>query len=175
MMDLTLHAVQWCSQHGHPMLALRTTDARYFVVAMTTDDAVALATMPDALDTSRPPRRLYRLLEAMLAALGAHLTEIHLHVGTDAVLRASLHGEGPGGEIALPAHFADGVALAYRGQLPLRMPEEDLARVPLAVLGEQSAWPEGGRDPLAMLPETPLPPAVFREVIDGLDLDGFGA
>lgn len=176
MMDLTLHAVQWCSQHGHPVLALRTSDDRYFVVAMTTDDAVALATMPDVVDTTRPPRRLYRLLEATLAALGARLTEIHLHVGPDAVLRASLQAVGPRGELALPAHFADGVALAYRGQLPLRMPDEDLVRVPLAVLDDQSAWPDGGRDPLRMMPpQSALPPDVFRDVIDGLNLDDFGA
>ena len=81
MPDLSVHAVQWCSQHGHPVLALRTSDARAFIVAMTTDDAIAFATTPNASDASRTPRRLHRLVEALVAALSAKLSAVHLHVG----------------------------------------------------------------------------------------------
>ena len=76
------------------------------------DDAIAFATTPDSIDASRAPRRLHRLVEAMVAALSAKLSAVHLHVGADDVLRASLQIDGPQGEIMLPAHFADGVALA---------------------------------------------------------------
>ena len=106
MPDLSVHAVQWCSQHGHPVLALRTDDGRAFIVAMTTDDATAFAATPHASDASRAPRRLHRLVEALVAALSAQLVAVHLHVGPDDVLRASLQIDGPQGEIMLPAHFA---------------------------------------------------------------------
>ena len=36
----------------------------------------------------------------------------------------------------MPAHFADGVALAHRNQIPLRISAQDLALVPLTRLGE---------------------------------------
>ena len=165
MADLTLHAVQWCAQHGHPVLALRTVDARYFIVALTAEDAGALATFPGEPDTARSPRRLYGLVEATVTALGARLTEVRLHVGSDDVLRASLRLSGKDGELALPAHFADGVAIAHRGHVPLRMADEDLERVPLAPLA-----------PLSGLPASPhaAPPAAFRSLIESLDLDGIG-
>jgi bifunctional DNase/RNase len=170
MTDLTLHAVQWCAQHGHPMMALRTTDDRFFIVAMTAEDAVALATMPDAVDSGRPPRRLHRLIEALIAALGARLTEVQLHVGPDAVLRASLCLASPRGDMSLPAHFADGVALAHHGRLPLRMADEDLAQVPLTPIAEDHpAFPSPPQ-----LPDSPALPGPFQALIDAMDLDDFG-
>ncbi len=174
MTDLKLHAVQWCAQHGHPMMALRTTDDRFFIVAMTAEDAVALATMPDAVDSGRPPRRLHRLIESMVAALGGRLTEVRLHVGHDSVLRASLCLTSPRGDLSIPAHFADGVALAHRGRLPLRMADEDLVRVPLTPIAEdQLAFPAShspGTPPNA----TSSLPEPFQALIDALDLEDFG-
>jgi len=175
MTDLSVHAVQWCSQHGHPVLALRTNDGRAFIVAMTNDDAVAFATTPHAGDLSRAPRRLHRLVEALVAALNAKLSAVHLHVGPDDVLRASLQIDGPQGEIMLPTHFADGVALASRNQLPLRIAPEDLARVPLMRLSEVEV-----EAPMAspVLPpvstERREPPPAFRALIESLELDDFG-
>jgi hypothetical protein len=165
MADLTLHAVQWCAQHGHPVLALRTTDDRYFVVALTADDAGALAPIPDASDANKPPR-LYGLVEATVTALGARLTEVWLHVGRDAILRASLQVRGPQGDFFLPANFADGIALAHRGRLPLRMGDDDLGRVPLAPL-----TPLAETDPAT---SRLSPPEAFRTLIESLDLEDLG-
>lgn len=168
MAELRLHAVQWCAQHGHPVMALRTADDRFFIVAMTVDDAVGLAMIPDAADNGRAPRRLHRLLEATVAALGAQLTAVQLRVGPDDVLRAVLHLRGPAGGLTIPAHFADGIALAQRSRVPLRIADDDLRRVPLApLLADEPAFP------LAMA-EAPTPPEAFRAFIDALDLDDFG-
>jgi bifunctional DNase/RNase len=175
MPDLSVHAVQWCSQHGHPVLALRTSDARAFIVAMTTDDATAFATTPNASDASRTPRRLHRLVEALVAAISAKLSAVHLHVGSDDVLRASLEIDGPQGEIMLPAHFADGVALAHRNQIPLRISAQDLARVPLTRLSEaevDSPLSSPGLPPVST--ERSAPPPAFQALIESLELDDFG-
>jgi bifunctional DNase/RNase len=163
MADLHLHAVQWCAQHGHPVLSLRTADDRFFVVAIAAEDAGALAAAPKAAGAERSPRRQYGLIETMLATLGARLTEIRLHVGGDHLLRASLRVRGAQGEFTLPACFADGIALAHRGRLPLRMAEEDLARVPLAPLFPVASHEEGA-----------APPEAFRALIESLDLEGLG-
>ena len=176
MPDLSVHAVQWCSQHGHPVLALRTDDGRAFIVAMTTDDAIGFAMTPAASDASRAPRRLHRLVEALVASLSAKLSMVHLHVGSDDVLRASLQIDGLQGEIMLPAHFADGVALANRNQLPLRISAQDLARVPLMRLSEaevEAPLAAPALPPIAT--ERPVPPAAFRALIDSLELDDFDA
>jgi hypothetical protein len=113
------------------------------------------------MSASGSARRLHGLVEATVAALGRRLTEVHPHVGNDAMVRASLRLRGPEGELALPANFADGVALAHRGRLPLRMDDEDLGRVPLTSFTASPAVRE---------PQTP--PDVFRAVIESLDLDG---
>lgn len=176
MPDLSLHAVQWCSQHGHPVLALRTDDGRAFIVAMTTEDATAFADMPDAASSGRAPRRLHRLVEALVAALAARLEAVHLHVGLDDVLRASLQIAGPHGEIMLPAHFADGVALAHRNRIPLQISPADLARVPLTKLADASEGlplPSSSAQPSAARERT-QPPSAYHAFIDSLELDDFG-
>ncbi len=175
MAELSLHAVQWCSQHGHPVLALRTGDNRYFIVALAQEDAVALAPLPDHADGGKPPRRLHRLLEETVAACGARLREVHLHVGKDDILRASLQLSGPAGELNLPAHFADGIALAFRGHLPIRMAETDLARVPLTPLApSEHALPAEAQTTRESPRQPTLPPEAFRAVIEALDLEGLG-
>jgi bifunctional DNase/RNase len=159
MADLTLHAVQWCAHHGHPVLALRTSDDRIFVVAVSAEDAGSLAASPATSGVENRSCRLHGLVEATVAALGAHLTEIRLHVGSDALLRAAICLHGPIGEVTLPAHFADGVALAHRGHLPIRMADEDLRRVPLTPLDTPRTAATGSL------------PSAFRTLIESLDLD----
>jgi bifunctional DNase/RNase len=175
MPELSVHAVQWCSQHGHPVLALRTDDGRVFLVTMATDDAAAFAEMPAAGDIGRAPRRLHRMVEALIAALNAKLTAVHLHVGMDDVLRASLQIDGPQGEIMLPAHFADGVALANRNQIPLHISPQDLARVPMMRLSEAemaTSMASPAIPPVST--ERNTPPPAFQALIESLELDDFG-
>lgn len=164
MIALLLHEIAWCAQHGHPVVMLRATADRYFAVALAADDAASLAAHagqgPGAART-----RLYGLLEATVAGLGARLTEVRLHVGGDRVLRASIVLTGPRGPLALPAYFVDGIVLAHRARLPLRMADEDLARVPLTTLPRADSAPELDHNP-------PLGP--FRHFIESLDLDGLG-
>jgi hypothetical protein len=107
------------------------------------------------------------LVEATVTALGARLTEVWLQVGRDAMLRASLHLRGPHGDCLLPANFADGIALAHRGRLPIRMADDDLGRVPLAPLTSLA-----GPDPAT---SRVSPPEAFRALIESLDLDHLGS
>ena len=76
---------------------------------------------------------------------------------------------------ALPAHFADGVALAHRGRLPLRMADEDLGRVPLTPLAASEA-PAQIEPPPTSGPsrQSARPPEAFRALIESLDFDNFG-
>jgi bifunctional DNase/RNase len=166
MVDLTVHAMLWCAQHGHPVLTLRAgQEDRHFAVAIAAEDAQAMALWQHA--DGRPHRiRLLELIETMLAGLGARLTEVRLRVGVDGVLRASVRldrGErAPGGALELSAHFADAIVLARRGPAPIRMADEDLARIPLAAFGPPPT--DEAREALGP----------FRRLIESLDLDGIG-
>jgi bifunctional DNase/RNase len=157
MVQLVIHAVQWCAAHGHPVLALRIAGGdRFFVVAIGAEDAAGLAPGGPA---AAGKAGLLRLVEDAVAGLGGRPVAVWLRVGDDGVLRATLRVAGPRGEVSLPAAFADGIALANRARLPLLMEDADLARVPLG---------PGGTPPPAR------PPAPFRDLIDALDLDGLG-
>lgn len=176
MIELRVHDVMWCAQHGHPMLTMQLggTD-RFFAVSMAADDAATLAVTPSAAAVSRT--RLYDLVESSIAGLGARLREVQLFVGPDAVLRAVVRIAGPAGDFTLPAHFSDGIALAHRRRVPLRMAEDDVARVPAAA--RMPPWAaQHDADPTEDGADEPLPDdpghvhlAPYRDVVDSLDLD----
>lgn len=159
MTELVFENLQWCSEHGHPFLTLRTTTQnRYLIVAISTDDAQALAVTPPA---TSPGARSHALLVNALVHLGARLEFVDLLIAPDRTLRATLHIERNQERFTLPAYFADGLALARRARTPLRMSEQDLARVPTQTVP--------GTDACAT-----APPEAFRELIDTLDLSGLG-
>lgn len=163
MIDLHVHEVFWCVQHGHPVLALRAAAAdRFFAVALAAEDAASLAIHSNGRPGDHA--RFYPLLEAAITGLGARLTEVRLHVGADRILRASLFLSGPRGPLALPASFVDGILLAHRGRRPLRIVDADLARVPETTLPAVAPEPEADESSLAP----------FRHFIESLDLDGLG-
>jgi bifunctional DNase/RNase len=167
MIDLQVRDVMWCAQHGHPMLTMQLggTD-RFFAVSMAADDAASLALHPSG-SAAVSRTRLYDLVESSITGLGARLLEVQLFVGPDAVLRSVVRISGPAGDVTLPAHFSDGIALAHRRRVPLRMAEEDVARVPGATVTPPQIGPviPGPND------QGHVHLAPFRDVIDALDLD----
>lgn len=166
MVDLLVHEVMWCVRHGHPVLALRLSESdRYFAVAMGVEDAAVLAPYP-APGAVSGRTRLYSLIESAVAGLSGRIQEVQLFVGDDTILRAAVRIAAPHGDLTLPAHFADGIALAHRRQIPLRMAEEDVARIPASTLSAP-AQPAALADTLQLGP--------YRALIESLDLDEFGA
>ncbi len=168
MIDLRVHDVIWCAEHGHPMLTMQLSGTdRFFAVSMAPDDAASLASHPSG-SAAVSRTRLYDLVESSIDGLGARLLDVQLFVGPDAVLRSVVRIAGPAGEVTLPAHFSDGIALAHRRRVPLRMAEEDAARVPAAHPLTQSRLVDSQLDDPGHVHLAP-----FRDVIDSLDLDDF--
>lgn len=170
MIELQVRDVMWCAQHGHPMLTMQLggTD-RFFAVSMAADDAATLASNPSGAAVSRT--RLYDLVESSIAGLGARLLEVQLFVGPDSVLRAVVRITGPAGEVTLPAHFSDGIALAHRRHVPLRMAEEDAARVPAAMTPPWAGQNPAGPDQTRHDDPGHVHLAPYRDIVDSLDLD----
>lgn len=165
MIDLTLHEIHWCVRHGHPVVTLRAADTdRYVAVALASEDAASFAPTPGS-GRGGAAGRFSALLDATIAGLGARLTEVRLHVGPDRILRAPIFLLAAGGPLALPAYVVDGILLAYRTRCPLRMADQDLARVPPTTLPASGANPDSHRH---------RPPGPFRLFIESLDLDGLG-
>jgi bifunctional DNase/RNase len=170
MIDVGVHEIGWCPCNGHPVLYLRVGDTGHgFGVAISPGDAQAMAARP--VDEGAERARVYALLETTIVGLGARLAAVALGLGPDRVMRAWLTLERPGGPLTLPAALPDGIVLARRARVPLRMAEADLER--LAGLARPGSNPGSAR---GSAPDgAPTPPAPFRDLIESLDLDGLGA
>jgi bifunctional DNase/RNase len=164
MVDLVVHEIFWCGRHGQPIVSLHLAGTdRFFAVAMAAEDASLLAPEPPATASGRV--RLYEMMESAVTGLGGGITEVQLSVGDTAMLQAAVRIAGPDGELTLPAHFADGIALAHRQRVPLRMTDADVARVPPSTIPKPAP-------PAAQTHHRDLTP--FRDLIESLDLDEFG-
>jgi bifunctional DNase/RNase len=172
MIDMRLHAVEWCP-HGHPIAVLRSDgEPRYVAVAVSVEEAQALSPLPSACTGAQV--RLCGLLQVVLGELGAALRGVTLDVTTNNVLRACLWLEGAQVALSVGAQATDGLVLARLHDLPVRMAESDLARVCY-----RTAEPAArGTTPCAAdsSQARPDPLAPFRSVVEGLDVgDGAGA
>ncbi len=157
MTELVFEGVQWCADHGHPFLVLRTpAPSRHLIVAITVDDAQDLATIPP----QSAGVRARSLLDTTLTHVGATLDSVQLTFGSDRILRSRLHVTHDRDAFTLSAHFADGVALAHRKRSPLWMTEQDLSRADAASHGAGH--------------QQPNVPDAFQHVIESLDLRGMG-
>jgi bifunctional DNase/RNase len=130
--------------------------ARRYAVTVSAEDARLFAPAGGSLDAA--PARRYALVEAVLAAVGGRLTDITLQPGVDGVFVAELRLTGPAGTVTVPAHGIDGLLLAHRAGLPVRIATATLTG------GHEATGPPAA-DPLA----------AFRPTIEALDLDGLGA
>jgi bifunctional DNase/RNase len=128
MAELTFHDVEWFAERGHPLLVLGVVDrpGEFLTVALSTGDAQALALTPTADGMER--LRLLGLVESVLGQLEAQLQAVVFSVGPNRLLQAMLRINTGHQELAVPANFADAVALASRAAIPLLMTDADLAK-----------------------------------------------
>jgi hypothetical protein len=158
MIYLDLHDIVWCPAHGHPALVYREAGGDLGVtIGVAAEDAQLLA----GVQGGGARQMLLRLLEEMIAALGATPVDVRLSVSDDRGVRAELLLAGPTGLTTLPIHAADGLIVARRAGVPVRMRPADLSRLRR----------EADRSPTA--PESD-PLAAFRAAVEALDLDGLG-
>ena len=159
LIEMTLGEVAWCAQ-GHPVLLLNEAcGPREVAVALSVEDAQALAPHPERYNSGRA-RCCDTLLDALLRS-GARLTGIELAIGPRGVLQAHLQGIGGHGTFSVPAHASDGFILSCRHHLPLWITAETLLRV-----GTTHDHADTHHAPRPAPPPDPLAP--FRSALDGI-------
>lgn len=126
MVELSLHEVQWSREHGQPVVMLRAAghSTGTLAIVLSTSDAQLLAVKPPTACFDR--LRLFSLLETVVGALGAVLTEVRLRLDARMVLTGELCYTVAGRTVLLPANFTDAVVLARRAGAPLLIAEDDL-------------------------------------------------
>ena len=166
MIEVCVHEIGWCPGHGHPVLYLRVGETGYgFGVALSPRDAQAMATHP--VEEGAERARLLSLLETAVVGLGARLAAVTLGLGPDRIVRAWLTLERSGDPLTIPAALPDGIALARREGVPLRMEEADVARL-RAPAGPPTAGTGSPPGPRRSTDDG----GPFRPFIESLDLDG---
>lgn len=167
LIEMTLGEVAWCAQ-GHPVLLLNEVcGPREVAVALSVEDAQALAPHPEHYHSGRA-RCCDTLLDALLRS-GARLTGIELALGPRGVLQAHLQGFGGQGKFSVPAHASDGFILACRHNLPLWITAETLLRIGVnhepAPQSHAPSLPPAQHPPASPQPD-PLAP--FRTALDDI-------
>lgn len=163
MAELSIHDVEWCPHHGHPVLILREVGGdRYVAVALSIEDGQALSA--SACGTAASRMRLCGTIHQVLQGLDARLYDVSLDLAENGLLRARLWLDGPNGGSMVPAHATDGILLAGMAGLPLRMPDEDLELVGRPRLSATDTRGWGARAPSE--PDTLAP---FRRFVESLD------
>lgn len=170
MVDLTFQNVQWCSQHGHPVLFLGLPDHDHGMgIAISVEDAQSLATQPFVTNSTRC--QMYELLEACMQAFRFHLGGVTVRIGKDGMTDTLMRLDGIATSAALSARFADGIALARRANVPIRMAQSDADRIRTS-----SSCAEKSDDVMSLQPhrqEPTHPPRNLLEAfIETLNLDG---
>jgi bifunctional DNase/RNase len=132
-------------------------------IAVSVEDAQSLATQPFVTNSTRC--QMYALLEACMQTFGFHINGVTVRIGKDGMTDTLLRLDGIATSAALPARLADGIALARRANVPIRMKQEDADRIRTSnscAAGEDdtSSRPQGRgsmyppRDPLQAFIET---------------------
>jgi bifunctional DNase/RNase len=172
---LSVQCLSWCRQHGTPVLGLRVDAAEDDAIATSADELIWLTLSPDdaramsALQSGEQAARarLYDLLDALLEWLDSDVRDVELSLDTCGTLRATLRVLGYEGAVAIPAHSVDAVIIAWRRQIPLRMPESDLRRI--RALRDSATGHAGQSARIAA--DGQAPPEAFRRFIESLELD----
>lgn len=158
MVDITVRNLMWSPAYGRPLVVLESHDGEWSrSIPISADEARALSA---GAAQSVGQARAYALFEVTLALLGARLRDVVLHSRSDGALRAHVHIDGPQRTLTLPVTPTDGIILAHRNQLPVRLagPIEAQRSIHDTAPGDQPE--ERGPDPLA----------AFRGFVESLDL-----
>lgn len=173
MVDLIVQNIQWCNQHGHPVLFLGfPSENRGIGIAISLEDAQSLAVQPGTTSTSRC--QMYVLLEAWMRAFGVKISDVTVRLGQHGMTDTLVRLNGIATSAVLPARLADGVALAQRANAPLRMTQKDVDRLRASLAGDEAA--DDSADSRSPECEHTTPQSnPFESFIESLDLDGFDA
>jgi bifunctional DNase/RNase len=128
MIDLRPCDITWHPVAGQPVVIYGDRGGTLRLpIGIGAEDARLLVAASEA--DSSPRQRLFRLLGETLGTLGGRLVEVTLTFRCAEVLEARLRLDGPRGPVALTAPAVDGLILARRAGLPVRVATADLARL----------------------------------------------
>lgn len=123
MVTLTCHSVVW-DDDGCPLLAVQIgTEPRFITISLTPETLQALSAQTDTPDTGYA--RLIGFIQSLLANADMQSPTVEIRAGTDERLHAALIMDGPTGRVSVPIHTIDGLLLAHRSAMPVRLVASD--------------------------------------------------
>ena len=176
MVELTIESIRVSLMNYQRVVILKEKESdRYLPIWIGPAEADAISVRLQEVAVARP--LTHDLLKSIIDALGARVNYIVVHDLSNDTFFAKIFLEVDGRVMEIDSRPSDAIALAVRVQVPIYADEAVLekAGVRLDQEGQPVKPGEGpGQEPTSEVKEDELEKlSPFRDVIEGLDLEGF--
>ncbi len=161
MIETTIESIRVSLVTQHRVVILKEVDAeRYLPIWIGPHEADAIALELQQVSVARP--LTHDLLKSVITELGATVTQIVVNDLKDDTFYARVIMDVSGRHAEVDSRPSDAIALAVRVKVPIYVEESVMDKAGVSLDGEGAG--EGDEDKLSL----------FRDFVNGLDLDDFG-
>jgi uncharacterized protein len=174
MVELTVESVRSTRSQQYAVVLKESQGVRLLVIWIGIPEASAIQHVMQHQSFARP--LTHDLLKSAIERLGGTVTNVTINDLRQATYHSVITVEVGARRVEIDARPSDAIALALRAQCPIFVTEKvmDLAAVMPEEIGEPSRKDAPASDPSRQSSPSFEGLDIFREVIDGLDLDDFG-
>ncbi|GAB4563878.1 MAG: bifunctional nuclease family protein [Anaerolineae bacterium] len=176
MVEVIVDSVRVSLMSQHRIVVLKEIDGeRYLPIYIGPFEADAITIELQGVEVARP--LTHDLLKRMIETLGARVSHVIVNDLQNDTFYARIVLDYEGEEIEVDSRPSDAIALAVRTKSPVFVAESVMARA--AVVPEEDVQETGQPELEAEIEEEDEGPTdddleVFRDFVEGLDLDGLG-
>lgn len=168
MVEVTIDSVRVSLMSNHRVVVLKESDGeRFLPIWIGPFEADAITIELQGVEVARP--LTHDLLKSMIYLLGAEVTRVVINDLSNDTFFARIILDAEGEEIEVDSRPSDAIALAVRCSVPLLVADHVMDRA--AIVPEEDARGESVREGGAASEEGL---DVFRDFVEGLDLEGLG-
>lgn len=166
MVEVTIDSVRVSLMSQHRVVVLREVDGeRFLPIWIGPFEADAITIELQGVDVARP--LTHDLLKSMVYLLGAEVQRIVINDLTNDTFYARIILDVDGEDIEVDSRPSDAIALAVRCSVPVMVADHVMDKA--SIMPEEDAREETAHGPA---PDEDLD--VFRDFVEGLDLEGLG-
>jgi bifunctional DNase/RNase len=175
MIEVTIDSVRVSLMSQHRVVVLKESDSeRYLPIWIGPFEADAITIELQGVEVARP--LTHDLLKRVISMLGAQVSHVIINDLQNDTFFARILLDVDGEEIEVDSRPSDAIALAVRAKAPIFVAEEVMERAGIVPEEDMSAGIEsaGRKKEEKKEKEEEEDLEVFRDFIEGLDLEGLG-
>ena len=167
MIPVAIHSIQVSLMSNHRVIVLKDLEAkeeRLLPIWIGPFEAEAIAIQLQGAQVPRP--LTHDLLKSVIGTLGARVSHIYINDLSDSTFYSRIIVQHDGREVEIDSRPSDAIALAVRVQAPIYVAESVMEQAAISPSPDISSGAPSGEA------ESDL--GVFRDFVEGLDLNGLG-